>query len=36
MMQFLEVIQDYQVHNLLYWKDLFSQKQFAQKSFGPI
>ncbi|PQF21814.1 hypothetical protein [Enterococcus mundtii] len=30
----LEVIRDYQVHNLLYWKDLFSQKQFAQHALA--
>ncbi|MGM0293393.1 hypothetical protein [Enterococcus sp. AZ062] len=31
----LKVIHDYQVHNLFYWNDLFSEKQLEQKRLEP-
>ncbi len=31
----LRIIHDYQVRNLLYWKDLFTEKQFEQEKLEP-
>ncbi|MBE9911153.1 MULTISPECIES: hypothetical protein [Enterococcus] len=31
----LRIIHDYQVHNLLYWKDIFTEKQFEQEKLKP-
>ncbi|MDA9461400.1 hypothetical protein B835_1295 [Enterococcus mundtii 3F] len=31
----LKVIHDYQVHNILYWKDLFTEKQLEQERLKP-
>ena len=31
----LRIIHDYQVHNLLYWKDIFTEKQFEQEKLEP-
>ena len=31
----LRIIHDYQVHNLLYWKDIFTEKQLEQEKLKP-